>query len=125
MRVIWIKKLLLMWMIVWLPVSGAMAAVMPFARSASPPAEAANGSVGDQELVTPIPCHESSSQDKIVFGEGCNHCVLCHLAGALTLSTLPTLPSMPPTHVFTATPIVAHPSFVPELLVPPPRPALA
>lgn len=118
---IWLKKWLLMWMIAWLPVSGAMAAVMPLARSASPASAAAGG----QELVALMPCHDPAAQNRVVFGEGCNHCVLCHLAGALTLGTLPVLPMIPPSHVFSAVPIAAHPSFVPELLIPPPRRALA
>ncbi|MEO8103594.1 MAG: hypothetical protein ABI790_13790, partial [Betaproteobacteria bacterium] len=125
MLMIWIKKLLLLWMIVWLPVSGAIAAVMPLTRSASTPVVAENASAGDQGVATPMPCHNTAGKVHAGLGEGCNHCVLCHLAGALTLSTLPVVPSVPPSHVFSAAPIASHPSFVPELLIPPPRFALA
>ena len=119
-----LRKILLVWMILWLPAAGALAAVMPLkgiAQESNSPA--ASQSSGDDSMPL-MPCHGKSGKGSVP-GEGCSHCVLCHLAGALVMSHLPVVPGVKPTHVFTATPAVSHPSFVPDLLVPPPRALLA
>ena len=113
------KRFLLIWMIAWLPAAGAMAVVMPL--SAAVVASSA-GSEADASL---MPCHGSKAAGKTNIGEGCTHCVLCHLAGALILPTLPFVAALLPTHVYTAEEFVVHPSFIPELTAPPPRFALA
>ena len=123
MRMTLKRKLLLMWMILWLPVSGAMAAVMPFAASTSTSASAMVAA--DSSMFASMPCHDVSPSNKATLGDGCNHCVLCHLAGALMLASLPVIPSIAPTHVYAAVPMAAHPSFFPERSNPPPRVALA
>ena len=113
------KRFLLIWMIAWLPAAGAMAVVMPLsgAAFASSAVSAADASL--------MPCHSSKAAGKTNIGEGCTHCVLCHLAGALVPPTLPVVTALLPTHVFTAEEFVVHPSFIPELTAPPPRFALA
>ena len=125
MRMTLKRKLLLMWMILWLPVSGAMAAVMPFAASASTTASASAMVAADSSMFASMPCHDVSSSNKATLGDGCNHCVLCHLAGALMLASVPVVPSIAPTHVYAAVPMAAYPSFFPERSNPPPRAALA
>ena len=125
MRMTLKRKLLLMWMILWLPVSGAMAAVMPFAASTSTSTSASAMVAADSSMFASMPCHDVSPSKKAALGEGCNHCVLCHLAGALLLASIPIVPAIAPTHVYAAVPMAAHPSFFPERSNPPPRAALA
>ena len=120
MRMKFFRKLLLIWMIVWLPAVGALAAVMPLAAwSSAAPASAAT-IAGDEDLAL-MPCHGKSAAKTLALGQGCSHCVLCHLAGALALPEMPIIPTLPPTHIFNASPLIAPPSFVPELISPPPR----
>lgn len=120
------QKLLLVWMIVWLPVAGAMAAVMPLSGMMTPIVASSTASVGNQDMAA-MPCHGDgkSAAGKSTFGQGCTHCVLCHLAGALIVPEMPVIPMIAPTNIFIAVPPVAHPSFVPEPTAPPPRRSLA
>lgn len=123
MRVL--RNILLIWMTVWLPVAGTMAATMPLGGiSVSSLIAGMPDDTGSDAAILP-PCHGKSTGVALLPGQSCSHCVLCHLAGALVPPHRPVLPSVAPTHVFTATPIAAHASFVPELLVPPPRTRLA
>lgn len=128
-----IKRLLLICMVVWLPCAGAIAAVMPISgilvnstTSAVSTTEAAASSeaVSDDDNFI-MPCHGKSGSRKMSLGQSCSHCVLCHLAGALSLGTMPVMPSVPPVHFYVSTLILAHPSFIPELLIRPPRTSLA
>ncbi|MBL8523446.1 MAG: hypothetical protein JNN20_07150 [Betaproteobacteria bacterium] len=85
------RKLLLIWMIAWLPLSGAMAAVMPFgmAKSSSTMAVAVDMNVDAMDdSASAMPCHSQSDSGATASGT-CNHCELCHLAGALVAPTLP------------------------------------
>ena len=118
------KKLLLIWMIVWLPAAGALAAVMPLQGSINA-ASASISAFNADEDASVMPCHGNAVSGKIAFGQGCSHCVLCHLAGALVMPTMPVIATLTPTHIFATTPLAFHPSFVAELSTPPPRPALA
>jgi len=127
------QKLVLGWMIVWLPFSGAIAAVMPISgilvtATAGTLATAtvvvnAEASSGGNLFI--MPCHDKSASVKASLGQSCSHCVLCHLAGALALSVMPIMPQVPPAHFFSAAPTLPHPSFIPDLLIPPPRSSLA
>lgn len=109
------QRLLLTWMIVWLPVAGAMAAVMPLSGAiASSPTPFVANSDGDDTAA--MPCH-----GKATFGQACSHCMLCHLAGALMMPGMPVIATLLPTNVFTAAPHLPHPSFIPEPAYPPPR----
>ena len=119
------QKLLLVWMIVWLPIAGALAAAMPLTGSIgimSPPSVT---SVDDPSL-SALPCHGVAKLGEIDFGQSCEHCVLCHLAGALAMPEIPLLAIFVPSNIYIVVPRVLHPSFVPELISPPPRaPTLA
>ena len=114
------RKLLLIWMICWLPAAGALAAVMPMSGSMAPIATMERVAVDDQDLAA-LPCHGKATTGKLAFGQGCSHCVLCHLAGALVTPPIPVIAALLPTHLFTASPLITHPSFIPELISPPPR----
>ena len=74
-----------------------------------------------------MPCHGDGNpaSGKTSLGQGCTHCVLCHLAGALIMPEMPVIPMIAPTHIFITVPHMAHPSFVPEPAAPPPRRSLA
>lgn len=125
-----LRKALLVWMILWLPFAGAMAAVMPLSGSPSQAAAMAGDAQSATEVAASsdefvMPCHGKSGAGKSSLGQACSHCVLCHLAGALALGTMPVMPQVSPTHIFISTPLSPHPSFVPDLLSPPPRLSLA
>lgn len=121
------RKLLIIWMIIWLPIAGATAAVMPLLglsiKTAVAVISEASPNVGADEFV--MPCHAKPTGSKQLFGQSCNHCDLCHLASALAVRDMPIMPSAAPSHIFTAVPLLAHPSYVPDLLSPPPRAPLA
>ncbi|MEO8385559.1 MAG: hypothetical protein ABI583_09975 [Betaproteobacteria bacterium] len=117
------KKLLLIWMIAWLPVAGAAAAAMPLAAAASFAAAGSTPSANEKDAA--MPCHGKAETGKARFGQSCSHCVLCHLAGALALPEMPIIASVAPSHLFETFRFADYPSFIPELTAPPPRPALA
>lgn len=117
-----IRKLMLIWMICWLPAAGALAAVMPLSGSINISGVADDLADDDLEMAA-MPCHGDPMPGKAAFGKGCTHCVLCHLAGALVTPQMPVIAELLPTHLFTVSPPVSHPSFVPELISPPPRSA--
>jgi hypothetical protein len=117
------KKLLLIWMIAWLPAAGALAAVMPLSGSMKL-VVTTDAPMAELEM-SAMPCHGKSLTGKASFGQSCSHCVLCHLAGALVAPEVPIVAASTPTHLFDVTTIVVHPSFIPELTAPPPRPPLA
>jgi len=118
------KKILLVWMIVWLPVAGAMATVMPLSGSTMVSSASDTTSASDKNASS-LPCHGKSVPGKIASGQSCSHCVLCHLAGALVMPELPVIATLSPTHIFSIAPVVNHLSFIPELSAPPPRFSLA
>ena len=119
-------KFILCWMVIWLPVAGVMAAVMPFAGDAKDSVLLFSSvnlrQVADNEKFA-TPCHGASK--KSMIGQSCSHCVLCHLAGALALGAMPVMPQVAPTHIFSALLIRPNPSFIPDLIIPPPRSSLA
>ena len=120
-----VRKFLLAWMILWLPIAGAIGAAMPISGAAAQSFAASSGNADDQDNLSFLPCHNKSGGAKVPMGGSCSHCVLCHLAGALAMPETPVVPTLAPTHLFTAFRLTAHSSFVPELPVPPPRSFLA
>ena len=114
------RKLMLVWMICWLPAAGALAAIMPLSASMVAVTAAEGIIAGDQD-VSAMPCHGKALSERVALGQGCTHCVLCHLAGALVMPEMPVIAELLPLHVFTAITSVTLPSFVPELISPPPR----
>ena len=121
MRMTLFRKLLLVWMVAWLPVSGAIAAVMPISSmSRAPmPVEDMDESV-NATSESAMPCHVDTDTVSATGGS-CTHCVLCHLAGALMLPFIPELRDLAPSHHFVATSLSTQTSFIPELISPPPR----
>lgn len=117
------KKLLLIWMIVWLPAAGAAAAMMPLSGAIS--FAGPDNMQSADETSGAMPCHGKSASGKGTFGQSCSHCVLCHLAGTLALPQLPFIATLTPTHLFETPRFDDHSSFIPELTAPPPRLALA
>lgn len=115
MRMNLFRKLMVTLMLAWLPLSGAIAAVMPIARALS--IEASTAAVS---LTAAMPCHDAATPDDPGTA-GCTHCVLCHLAVSLMLPYLPVVATPTPTHRFAIAPLLAHASFIPEPLSPPPR----
>lgn len=82
MRMTAFRRLLLCWMIAWLPVSGAMAAAMPFAGKVATvaPADATMLAAGaPDETPAGMPCHDG---DQATTG-ACDHCELCHIASSM------------------------------------------
>ena len=128
-----LRKLVLLFMLGWLPLSGAIAAVMPisgmpggsarsFGAAASADVQPADATAST--IVASMPCHKSGnsapSADPTLSGT-CTHCVLCHLAVSLIPPSIPTLQAFKPSHRFASAPLVSHASFIPELVSPPPR----
>lgn len=120
MRMKSFQKLLLVWMIVWLPVAGALAVAMPLTGPIGIMSAPSVTSVDDPGL-SGLPCHGIAKMGEIDSGQSCEHCVLCHLAGALAMPEIPLLATFVPSNIYIAVPRVLHPSFVPELISPPPR----
>ena len=133
MNMLFFRKLVLSWMIAWLPFAGAIAAVMPTSGilvtatagilAAAEVVVNSEASSGGNLFI--MPCHDKSASVKASLGQSCSYCVLCHLAVALALSVMPIMPQVPPAHFFSAAPTLPHPSFIPDLLIPPPRASLA
>ncbi len=119
-----IKKLLLLSMIAWLPLAGAIVAAMPLAAMKVATRAAAVASVGDQGTSL-MPCHVKAVQVKNSGEQGCTDCVLCHLAGALMAAEMPVIAVVAPTNIFVVKPSIKHLSFVAEPTAPPPRRSLA
>ena len=117
-----LRKLLLVWMVAWLPVSGAIASAMPIAAMSRAPMPVADmGETVTSASPSPLPCHGTSDTVSAATGGSCTHCVLCHLAGALMLPFIPALQGLAASHNFVATPLSPQTSFIPELISPPPR----
>ena len=85
-----LRKLALVWMIAWLPLSGVVAVTMPFCLQGIMGMGALHQALGfDGEThadAAQPPCHEQSTEEGTPL---CEHCDLCHLAGALAPPTLP------------------------------------
>jgi hypothetical protein len=114
------KKILIAWMLLWLPVAGALAATMPiFALSSTATTSADAPLIDDSMTAQPMPCHSDS--DSPTPPGACSHCLLCHLAGAVVLPQIAALPAVSPPRDFSATPFSIHASFLADLATPPPR----
>jgi hypothetical protein len=91
-------KLIVVWMIVWLPVAGVLASTMPISVVATSAVDAAtpDRSISPEPPaksdVANLPCHASDSSSPDVDGKSCSHCVLCHIAGAIVPPAVPTVP---------------------------------
>jgi len=121
------RKLLIIWMIIWLPIAGAGAAVMPLTglslKTAVAKISEAAINVSVDEFV--MPCHAKSAGSERLFGQSCNHCDLCHSANALAIPEMLLMPSLATSPIFTAVRLLPHASYVSDLASPPPRAPLA
>lgn len=115
-----LRTWLALWMMAWLPLSGAMAAVMPLQTPAPIQASAAN--TMDESL--PMPCHAAQQDASAPASGACTHCELCHLASALIASTfMQVKASTAHALVFIALPMT-YVSHIPELPQRPPSTSL-
>jgi hypothetical protein len=120
------RLLLICWMTVWLPLSGAMAMVMPYQWTFDSPSTDVVAVAGNVE--SSLPCHVAMAADPTPDAgvpDACLHCDLCHLANALIA---PAIPVVLPDHVHAPTPAwgkIAFASHIPELPQRPPRLAIA
>lgn len=93
-----LRKLALVWMIAWLPLSGVVAVTMPFCSQGimgmAALHQALDFGAEDHAGAAEHPCHKQATGDEAPL---CEHCDLCHLAGALVPPSLPaTHGSVPP-----------------------------
>lgn len=125
-----LRKLTLVWMIAWLPFSGAIAAVMPISGMpggavASLHAEMATDADSVDASVTggisSLPCHNTAAISDTNPSGLCEHCLLCHLAVSLMLPSIQNLPGLTPSNSFALATPSQHTSFFPEPASPPPR----
>lgn len=118
-------KLILFWMIVWLPISGTLASVMPLSsmikNHSSLTVQIDADSVEALDEPTK-PCHGAAK--KSPKAQACSHCALCHLT-ASTASNIPAMYLPHFTRNFANALFVDYPSFIPDLPNPPPRFSLA
>lgn len=119
-----LRGLLIAWMVAWLPLSGAIALTMPYARAV----HHMDGAAADvaQQTQWSMPCHEAGAADSAPQSPSpdvCVHCDLCHLASALiapaVLGVQPDLVRAPESA--SANPVFA--SHIPDLPQRPPRSA--
>ncbi|MEP7156958.1 MAG: hypothetical protein ABI905_14360 [Betaproteobacteria bacterium] len=121
MKMCLFRKLLVAWMILWLPASGALAAMMPLSAMSAGQVQSQTSYAAAAQDTTAMsmPCHQPVAGKQLTGG--CTHCVLCHLAVALMLPSMPHSETVTPSHDFTATPQLSPASFFPEPASPPPR----
>jgi len=124
-----LRKLLLVWMIAWLPLSGAIAAVMPISgmrgAASSNPAEMTEQAESAHTLSPAaqalLPCHTAAADSDTDQTGNCGHCLLCDLAVALMLPCIQDVQGYTPSLSFALAVSSAHTSFFPEPASPPPR----
>jgi hypothetical protein len=88
-----IKKIMIVWLISWLPMASAVASAMPiysatFSITLDTTAQAA---VLDVEPAAALPCHSPDDNNNATDAQ-CAHCVMCHIAGAIIAPSIPVLP---------------------------------
>ena len=119
------RKIVLIWMLGWLPLSGAIAAAMPISAMAGNvmmvSAAAEEADVTTADVMSALPCHNAAKSMGTTKNSSCTHCALCHLAGALMLPSIPDLQGPTPLHNFVAQALSPQISFIPDLISPPPR----
>lgn len=87
-----LRKIALLWMFAWLPVSGVMATTMPFCAQALTGTTAAMTAEG----MDAMPCHDTGTATQDAAALPVEHCDLCHIAGALLPPTLPVIANVAP-----------------------------
>lgn len=125
-----LRKVVLIWMLAWLPLSGAIAAAMGISgMSAGTGASRASETLAAVESadetaaadISAMPCHGTAESSDAGQSGTCTHCLLCHLAVSLLLPYVADFQGRTPSHIFAASLLASHVSFIPELASPPPR----
>lgn len=111
-----LQKLILAWLIAWLPLAGAFAATMPvFAWAAA--SNVVTMEANDDSAMSAMPCHQAKQS---TGDSTCTHCVLCHIAGTTLLPALPVVTASTQHDRSEAAVVVSFTSFVPALPQRPP-----
>ena len=120
-------------MLIWLPVSVAMAAAMPISGMLGTVTAASmvdvstivsatdRGVTASDAMMASRPCYGSTLASDTPASGTCIHCVLCHLSVSLMVPSVPVVPGIAPSRDNSVTPLLSHASFVPDLASPPPR----
>ncbi|MBC7624826.1 MAG: hypothetical protein H7232_15740 [Aeromicrobium sp.] len=125
----YLMKLVVAWMVAWLPVAGVLASTMPITSASvgfgvDLSASMAIVATTDSDAAV-MPCHTFDASATEPDGKSCSHCVLCHLAGAIAPPTMPTLPQNTLHDSPESLTSVAFTSFIAELPQRPPSPSRA
>lgn len=112
------RTCLVLWMVAWLPLSGAFAAVMPV-QALAPVQSTAPGAT-DEAISTSMPCHAAQADDTVPASGACTHCELCHLANALIASPFMHIDAGTPQAFEFIWPPLTFMSHIPELPQRPP-----
>ena len=125
MRRLFFTKLILAWMIIWLPISGTLATVMQLSNVITKqyvPLVEADADSSTSIGAPAMPCH--GDLKKPAQSLACSHCALCHLTASIAFD-LPAMHLPRITEIFLAVFYAAPASFIPDLPNPPPRFSLA
>ncbi len=117
-----LSKLALAWMFAWLPVSGVVAATMPFCAQGMGGMMAATVAA---EGMDSMPCHQPADASSKGGQLPVEHCDLCHVAGAVAPPSLPVIANVPPSLPPSVDRVEDFSSFIPATPQRPPHTAPA
>ncbi len=111
-----LRKLALVWMFAWLPISGVMATTMPFcAQGMMGVMQAAQAQADDSSVAVGQPhCDQGQQGAPSSNSPVCEHCDLCHIAGALVPPSLPMIANAPPSLPPSVDRVEVFSSFIPN-----------
>jgi hypothetical protein len=79
-----LRKLALVWMLAWLPISGVMATTMPFcAKGTTGAVRAQASSLESSGVATTSHCDQGQDGPSDSGKPVCEHCDMCQIAGAM------------------------------------------
>jgi hypothetical protein len=114
----WLRLLPLLITALWLPLQAVAAIAMPFCRHAADHAAMAEAVLAESHCSG----HAASDAAAAAGDQDCDGCELCHLASAgYMLPAAAAAAHVVPARDFTARPVLASPSFIPEPPQHPPR----
>ena len=124
-------KLITVWIVLWLPLSGALASTMQifaaFNGVASSAFENHNENKSEGAMAF-LPCHQSNSDNEDVADieaaepkkASCSHCTLCHIVGSIIPTAIPVNHHTIHHDCPQSIDAVSFTSFIPELPMRPP-----